>query len=143
MNLNLIAKQSILIDVKQEHLWHVLTEPAIIKEYLFGTETITDWKIGSDIVFQGEYNGHKYRDHGKILNLIPNELIEYTYWSSFSGLEDKPENYGKVKYTISKKGDACELTWYQIGFADEEKQKHSQNSLIDFLKNIKAIAERK
>ena len=77
-----------------------ITNPEIIKEYLFGTETVTDWKVGNDIIFQGEYHGHKYRDHGVIKENIPHRRIAYSYWSGFSGLEDKPENYSMVIYHI-------------------------------------------
>ncbi len=34
-----------------------MTNPEKIKIYLFGTETGTDWKIGSSIIFKGEYDG--------------------------------------------------------------------------------------
>ena len=51
MDKNLIAKQSITINAKAENVWEVLTNPEKIKIYLFGTETITDWKVGSSIIW--------------------------------------------------------------------------------------------
>ena len=73
----------------------------------------------------------------------PNEVLSYTYWSGFSGLEDKPENYSLVTYSLKQKeNNITEFTWSQKGFTDEDRQKHSQNGLGDMLVQIKGIAER-
>jgi len=79
MNKNLFATQSIEINSKAGKVWEVLTDPQKIKVYLFGTETVTDWKIGSSILFQGEYNGQEYQDKGNVLGKIENKILEYTY----------------------------------------------------------------
>ena len=65
MDKTLIASSSIKIKSTADQIWNILTSPENIKIYLFGTETITDWKIGNPIVFQGDYEGHKYKDKGK------------------------------------------------------------------------------
>jgi uncharacterized protein YndB with AHSA1/START domain len=90
MNHNLVVSKSVEINAAPAKVWQALTDPALIQEYLYGTETITDWKPGSEVVFRGEYQGHKYRDRGVVQQNILNELISYTYWTGFSGLEDKP-----------------------------------------------------
>jgi|SRR6185312_5054217 len=143
MNHNLQVSESVVINVNVERIWNVLTNPEIIKEYLFGTETVTDWKIGNEIAFQGEYNGQKYRDHGIIKEHIPNKRLSYSYWSGFSGMEDKPENYSTVIYDLVPVDDMhTKFTWTQKGYPDEERQKHSQSGMTAFLEQIKGIAER-
>jgi uncharacterized protein YndB with AHSA1/START domain len=145
MRNDLTVSESILIDAKVSKVWHALTNPEIIKKYLFGTETLTDWKPGSEIIFQGEYgdqNQHKYRDKGIILESIPNEKLSYSYWSGFSGLEDTPENYSIVTYTLEDTGnDKTNFTWTQKGYATEENYQHSLNGMKDFLLQIKNIIE--
>jgi uncharacterized protein YndB with AHSA1/START domain len=143
MNHDLSVSESIVINADLAKVWNVLTNPEIIKEYLFGTETLTDWKPGSDIVFQGEYQGHKYRDHGVIQENDFHRRISYTYWSGFSGLEDKPENYGLVAYDLAPIDSAhTTFTWTQRGYPDETRQAHSQSGMKAFLEQIKGIAER-
>ena len=69
--------------------------------------------------------------------------MSYAYWSAFTGLEDKPENYSTVTYDLeSKDGKHTTFTWSQSGFANEDGQKHSQSGMTAFLKQIKEIAER-
>jgi len=143
MRQDLIVSQSVDVKAEPEQVWNALTNPEIIKEYLFGTETITDWKVGSEIIFQGEYEGHKYRDHGIIEQIIPNELISYSYWSGFSGLEDKSENYSLITYTVEKDTNSTRFTWTQKGFASEEGYQHSKSGMEAFLLQIKEIIERR
>jgi uncharacterized protein YndB with AHSA1/START domain len=140
---DLIVSESIEINTEPDKVWEALTNPEIIKEYLFGTQTITDWKVGSDIIFQGEYQGKIYRDKGVIKEYIPNKLISYSYWSGFSGLEDKPENYSLVNYNVEAIGDKkTKFTWTQKGFADEKGYEHSKKGMKEFLEKIKNIIER-
>ncbi|HEY5584194.1 MAG TPA: SRPBCC domain-containing protein [Ruminiclostridium sp.] len=75
MRHDLIALKSIEINAEPSRVWDVLTDPKIISEYLYGTETITDWKVESEIIFQGEFKGQKYRDMGVIKDNILHELL--------------------------------------------------------------------
>ncbi len=142
MNKDLSVTHSIEIDATPAEVWDAMTNPEKIKVYLYGTETITDWKVGSPIIFQGEYEGHQYKDKGNVLENKPNELLKYNYWSGFSGLEDKLENYFIVTYLIDDAGDGKTVfTWVQEGFRSEESHKHTQEGLPAMLEQIKTIAE--
>lgn len=143
MRQDLSLSKNITINASPSKVWEVLTTPELIKEFLYGTETITDWKVGSEIIFQGEYNGHSYRDHGKIVENIPNEKLTYSYWSGFSGLEDSPENYMTITYSFSLLDNGnTDFTWSQKGFASEEGLNHSKEGMDALLNQIKIIAER-
>jgi uncharacterized protein YndB with AHSA1/START domain len=143
MRKDLVVSSSVEINTTPAKLWKTLTAPEIIREYLYGTETLTNWREGSEVIFQGEYQGHKYHDRGVVQTNIPDKLLSYTYWSGFSGLEDKPENYSLVTYHLEKTGDnQTKFTWEQKGFANEDGYKHSLNGMPAFLEKIKEIAER-
>lgn len=142
MDKNLIASSNINIQSTPEKVWDVLTNPVKIKEYLFGTEVITDWKIGSSIIFQGEYDGQQYKDKGNVIENKKNELLKYDYWSGFSGLEDNPENYSLVIYKIENLDDnSVNFTWHQQGFSSEEGKCHTEEGLKAMLEKIKELAE--
>jgi uncharacterized protein YndB with AHSA1/START domain len=141
MDHSLGVEKSIIIKSTKPKIWKALTDPAIIKEYLFGTETITDWKVGSDLIFQGEWQGQSYKDKGHILEIIPEELLSYDYWSAFSGMEDLPENYATITYTLTDEEDGIRLNIRQQGFANEDAWKHSENGWMEVLGKIKTIVE--
>jgi uncharacterized protein YndB with AHSA1/START domain len=73
----LVSKSSITINAPINKVWQALTDPAMIKEYLFGTTTITDWKKGSPISYEGEWEGKKYKDKGAIIDIVPEKLLHY------------------------------------------------------------------
>ena len=143
MRNDLVVSQSISINADLNKVWKAMITPETIKEYLFGTETITDWKVGSEIIFQGEYEGHKYRDKGVILKNVLNEVLSYSYWSGFSGLEEKPENYSTVIYDLKRIDDkTTQLTWTQKGYANEQVYEHSAGGMAEFLESIKKVIEK-
>ena len=60
------VEKTITIKADNLKVWEGLTNPHIIKQYMFGTETICNWKEGSEIIFQGNYEGNTYKDKGII-----------------------------------------------------------------------------
>ncbi|HVE62092.1 MAG TPA: SRPBCC domain-containing protein [Chitinophagaceae bacterium] len=120
-----------------------LTNPSLISQYLFGAQTITNWNVGSDILFKINFEGEEFLDKGIVVENIPNTTLKYKYWSGFCGLDDKPENYSIVSYNIEKmENDRSKLKWTQEGFADEQSRTNSENSLVTILEQIKAITEK-
>ena len=141
MDISLGVEKSIVINASKPKIWKVLTDPNLIKEYLFGTETITDWKVGSDLTFRGEWQGQSYKDKGHILEILPESILSYDYWSGFSGMADLPENYSVVTYALKDEEEGVRLSVRQQGFANEESWKHSEAGWKEVLGKIKGIAE--
>jgi len=141
MDKELTVTTSIEINAEKAKVWDALTNPEKIKVYLFGTETLTDWKTGSEIIFQGEYQGHQYKDKGTILDIRTDELLQYSYWSGFTGLEDKTENYSLVTYKLDTTNGKTLLTLTQTGFTNEQAQQHSQTAWTNVLQQIKQMTE--
>ncbi len=143
MDKSLIAQHSISIKTPAKNIWQVLTLPEYIKAFLYGTEVSTDWKVGSPIAFKGNYDGVDYHDKGVVLESKPNEILRYSYWSSFSGLADTSENYSIVSYLIETKNESeCMLTWHQQGFSSEQGKCHTEHGLKAMLEQIKNLAEK-
>jgi uncharacterized protein YndB with AHSA1/START domain len=138
------ARKSITINASTAKVWKALTNPELIKQYLFGTETISDWKVGSSITYRGTWQGKSYEDKGKVLQLIPERLFQSTYWSSMGGFEDKPENYATVTYELeSVKHDAgTRLTVSQDNNATEKDREHSEKNWGIVLETMKALLEK-
>jgi len=138
----LSATVSITIESSPEQVWYALVNPEKIKQYLFGTDVKTDWKIGSEIRFEGNFNGHQFTDKGYLLEWKEHELLVYRYWSQFSSLPDEEENYSIVSYKINVLSDKkVEFTWHQQGFTSSEAQEHTNRLLPDMLQTIKRISE--
>ncbi len=62
----IISRSSVAANAGPDEAWDALVNPDKIKKYLFGTECITDWKVGSQIIYRGMWQGKPYEDKGKI-----------------------------------------------------------------------------
>ena len=134
---------SVNIHASISKVWDALTKPEIIKQYFFGTNTITDWKPGHPIKFKGEWQGKSYEDKGTILDVKKNKLIKYNYWSSMSGIEDKPENYVIISYQLSGEDGNVTLNLLQENIPDEKMKAHSEENWNKVLGGLKKVAEEK
>ena len=142
MKQSYLASAQLAIQASAERVWSALTDPRQIKEYLFGTETTTDWKVGSAITYKGIWQGKPYEDKGTILAVVPNKLLKSTYWSGMAGLEDKPENYSTVTYALSETGGVTTLTVTQDNNITRESAEHSQSNWAIVLKGLKDLVEK-
>src|SRR5262245_33380189 len=139
MNKQHVAKATTLIDVPVSKVWDALTNPDLIKQYLFGTEVTTDWQVGSPITYKGTWEGRPFEDKGKVLQIEPGRLLVSTFWSAFSGLPDSPENYQTVRYELTTEDGGTRLTVIQDNNATQEAADQSEQNwkmMLDSMKNL-------
>lgn len=121
-----IVKSEITMDATPAKVWDALVNPAKTKIYMFGCETVSDWKIGSELLWQGEHEGKPMVFvKGKILKMEPEKLLKYTVIDPFASYPDIPENYLNVAYQLQEQGQQTILTVVQDGFetaAEGEKR---------------------
>ncbi|RZM05160.1 MAG: hypothetical protein EOO88_55290 [Pedobacter sp.] len=111
MSTPLIVKSTIQINGTAAQVWDALVNPAQTKKYMFGCEALSDWKPGSDLLWQGEHDGQPMVFvKGRIVEIRPEEFLAYTTIDPNSGIEDIAANHLVVTYEIKKLKDAVELT---------------------------------
>ena len=122
----LVVQNSILINADARKVWDALVNPEQTKQYMFGCETVSDWKIGSPLRWQAIYEGKEMVFvKGIILDLQPNRLLKYTVIDPNATMADIPENYLNVTYRLEEQNGQTNLTVFQDGFegaADGEKR---------------------
>lgn len=143
MKNNITGRVELEINAPVEKVWEALTKPEIIKQYFFGTNTFTDWKMGSPIIFRGEWEGKTYEDKGTILEVDKYKMIKYDYWSSMSGIEDKPENYVIITYHLTQVDSKTKLVITQENIPDEKMKEHSEENWKKIMTDMKRLVEKK
>ena len=141
MDKNLIARTSISINASSEKVWDALVNPEAIKQYMFGTNVVSDWHEGSPIVWKGEWQGKSYEDKGVILQFKPGRTIRYSHFSPLSGLPDKPENYHTVTIELLANGNQTPVSLAQDNNATEEDRAHSEKNWGMMLAALKKFLE--
>lgn len=142
MKSKITAHASISIAATPKKVWAAITDPKIIKQWFFGTNAKSDWQVGSPVTFTGEYEGKKYSDKGTVLKSIPGKLLQYDFWSSMSGIEDKPENYVIVTYEIIEGKIETTLTVTEQNIPGEKMKEHSEETWNKVFHNMKDVLEK-
>ena len=132
---------SITINAPAAKVWQALTDAVFVKKYFFGTNVRSDWKKGSPIIWEGEWEGKTYQDTGKILDIDPGKYVQYNYWSSMSGTEDKPENYAIISYTLTEDKGTTTLTITQDNIKSKESKEHSEQNWLFVFGKMKEMVE--
>jgi uncharacterized protein YndB with AHSA1/START domain len=135
------ATSSITINASIEEVWKAITTPELIKQWFFGVDTESDWKVGSPLVHTGEWQGKPYVDKGEIVRIEPPRLLVHTHWSDLSGKPDSPENYQEVTWALSERDGATELTITEHNLPSEEAKVVSEESWKTVLNNLKQLLE--
>ncbi|MEO8582978.1 MAG: SRPBCC domain-containing protein [Flavitalea sp.] len=99
-------------------VWDALVNPEKTKQYMFGCETVSDWKPGSELLWRGIYEG-KQVDFvkGTVLEIHPPTKLVYTTFDPNSTIEDKPVNYLTVTYELKQASDETLFTVTQGDFS--------------------------
>jgi uncharacterized protein YndB with AHSA1/START domain len=122
----LIVKNTIEINAPAAKVWDALVNPDQTKKYMFGCETVSDWEVGSPLLWQMDYEGKDFvAVKGEIVNIKPNEFLIYTVIDPNSSMPDISENYLTVAYALTEANGKTTLTVTQSGFdgaADGEKR---------------------
>jgi uncharacterized protein YndB with AHSA1/START domain len=122
----LIVKNTIAINAKASRVWDALTSPEQTKKYMFGCETVSDWKTGSPLLWRGQFEGNDMVFvKGFILDIRPGSLLKYSVIDPNASYPHTPENHLNVTYQLAEDGEQTILTVSQDGFenaADGEKR---------------------
>lgn len=141
--MSVVSEASVTIHADRAAVWRALTDPALISQYLFGTQVDTDWKVGSPITYRGVWNDKPYEDKGRIVEVDEPNRLASTYFSPLRGKPDVPENYQNVTYVLDDAGDAgVRVTLIQDGNADQAEADHSTANWQTVLDAMRDLLER-
>jgi uncharacterized protein YndB with AHSA1/START domain len=105
MNKSFPIKKHIKISAPTDKVWEALASPKIIKQYMFGAEVVSTWHKGDSVIYKGEWDGQPFEDKGTILEILPEKILQLSFFSASSGLEDCPENRSLITYEIVPEDD--------------------------------------
>jgi uncharacterized protein YndB with AHSA1/START domain len=132
---------TITIHASPQQVWDALTQPERVKLWQYGSELTTTWAIGSEIRFRAEWQGQVFEQWGKVLDFRPYECIRYSLFAPRPDLEDKPENYFIMNYTLKKVENHTFLEITQEDDRPNAVQKAPEGDENPVLQSLKTIAE--
>ena len=103
MSQPLFIKNTITINAPADKVWDALVNPEQTKKYMFGCETVSDWKPGSPLLWRMDYEGKEFIPvKGNVVDIQPGKLLVYTVIDPNNpATPDIPENYLTVTYELA------------------------------------------
>lgn len=144
----LFTHDQIRIQAPPTAVWDALTNPTLTPAYMFGCEVLSEWKVGSTILWKGKEDGVLYVK-GRIVTLEPEKKLAFTVFDPNASYEDIPANYLTATYTLEAAQGTTLLTVTQGDYAAVEDGAHryrdtlAQGGWSSVLESIKNLLEQK
>lgn len=98
------------VDAPREAVWSVLTDPAYVAQWQYGSVVETSWSVGSPIRFTSEWEGRTVEQWGTVLAVDAPREVRYSLFAPRPDLEDRPENYFTMTYRLEVVDGGTTLT---------------------------------
>ena len=138
---NLTATAKVTISAPIARVWDALVNPEVIKRYMFGATVVSDWQVGSPIVWKGEWKGKPFEDKGRILEIQQGKRLRYSHFSPLSGAPDRPENYHTVTIEVDGRDGTVQVDLSQDHNPSEKARDESQRNWNAMLEGLKKTVE--
>lgn len=136
---------SVEIAASPAAVWATLTDPALTKQYMFGCEALSDWRVGSRLEWKGEYQGQTMIFvTGTVVAFEPHRLLAYTTFDPNGGLADVPSNHVTMtcRLTPTQTGTVLDLSQGDFSTVENgQKRFEDASTPSDFLEKLKRVAE--
>ena len=112
-------KNTIILNASLTEVWALLTKPEHTVEYMYGCEPVSDWQVGSELLWCAHYEGENtVFVQGEILAIdAPNSLVYTTFDPDNNEIPDIPDNYLTVSYHLTAENDTTILSITQGDYA--------------------------
>ena len=78
MKRELIVRKTIKLNASVSEVWEALTNPEMTKKYMFGSEVVSDWKVGSPLEWKGMSEGKEVvYVKGNIVEIVQGRLLRF------------------------------------------------------------------
>ena len=115
--------------------------PELVKRWQYGSELRTSWEPGSSIRFVTAWEDKVFEQWGTVLNYTPVQQLAYSLFAPRPGLEDKPENYFEMIYSLTPDNGGTVLEIVQEDNRPNAVQEEVQGEDNPVLKMLKEVAE--
>lgn len=129
----------IMINAPLQKVWDTLTKSEFVKLWQYGSDLQTNWEVGSKIKFVTEWEGQLFEQWGTVLEFTPTTKLRYSLFAPRPDLDDKPENYFNMIYSLTADDGQTKLEIIQEDNrpnAVQEEEQGEENPVLNMLKQV-------
>ena len=132
MEKSMIIKKIVDFNANKKQVWDLLTNPEKTKQYMFGCEVLSDWNVGSQIIWKGKTEDGQEIIHvkGEITEVKKEEKVSFTMLDPNIGIKDIPENYVNLTYELNESKSRTTFKLTQDFEGTENAEKRYKESVI-------------
>jgi uncharacterized protein YndB with AHSA1/START domain len=138
-----VARVSLTINAPRAKVWDALIDPEKIKQYILASDVVSEWRVGSSIVWTSEFQGKPFVIKGTVLRLEPQRLLEYDQSRPIFRASQavRSSDYHRVTIELADEGAQTRLSLIEQGNATERELAHSRGGWQLALGSMKALLE--
>ena len=103
------SASSVKILAPARKVWLALTVPDLVKQWQYGSDLLTTWKVGTPIIFRNNWNGQVFEQKGTVLEFVPESRLKYSLFFPRPDLRDIPEHCFFMTYDLTESEDVTSL----------------------------------
>lgn len=132
------------VDAAPQRVWECLTSPEEVGRIYYGSVIRSEMLPGADIAYvgpgaEGEETVHVY---GKILDIIPGELLRFTHFPGPAYVKDGLSFESVITWKVEPAGSCTRLTLIHDGWDERDPSRQgSDDAWPVILSNTKTLAE--
>lgn len=138
------AESSLFMSVSPDAAWSALTDPAKVRQYMFGAQVESSGVVGGPISYRYEWEDKVFFDRGTITALEPPRLLAMTVARDTDSGHTVPDGYNTLTFEVRLESDGCRVFVRQGNNPTQELAGRSKQNwdivlsqLDDFLKRQK------
>ncbi len=130
MDRSLIIEKEVIFNTNKNQVWDLLTNPNMTKQYMFGCSVVSNWEIGSPILWIGktEENEDITYVKGIVSEFIKEEKVSFSMLDPNLGIKDIPKNYAQMTYKLTEINDSTRLILSQDFRGTDHAEKRYKES---------------
>ncbi len=142
------VQKTITLDASITKVWEALTQPEMIRKYMHGMEVVSDWKVGSPILWvKTSKEEEVISEKGSIEKMEVGKLLQFTSFDLNEKYSDMPSNYVQATYELTPKLGKTLLSVTQGDYSRVEdglkRFTDADGSLDQTLNALKTLIEKK
>lgn len=125
--------KSVFIKAPIGNVFEALTTSDKIIQYFPLNKVVSNWQLGSEVLYKGEIGGNDFTDYGTIKEFSVPTKYSYSYWSDNHGTKRIPENHLVISYTLTSIKNGTQLELEQLNIKSEELFNIMNTQVWDYL----------
>jgi uncharacterized protein YndB with AHSA1/START domain len=131
-----------LVHAARGKVWDLLVDPAKLGALFWGSTVVSDFRIGSPIVWKGLWEGKPFEDRGQVLEREDGSFLKYSHWTPSPGTPDEDIVRSILTFRLTEEQGGVRVVFLHDNIATLQMKDHSEPLWRQLLERLKETLEK-